>query len=47
MEQEVREILESQVGDRLSAVEQVKRSWDRQARRPSAEEIDSWIAAGR
>ncbi len=47
MEQEVREILELQVGDRLSAVQQIERSWERQVRRPSAEEIDSWIAAGR
>lgn len=47
MEQEVREILESQVGDRLSAIRQIERSWERQERRPSAEEIDSWIAEGR
>jgi plasmid stability protein len=47
MEQEVREILESQAGDRLSAVAQIERSWDGQARTPSAEEIDSWITTGR
>jgi hypothetical protein len=47
MEQEVREILDAQVGDRLSAIAQIERSWDRQARRPSAEEIESWIEAGR
>lgn len=47
MEQEVRAILESQVGDRLSAAEQIELSWDAQARTPSAEEIDSWIGSGR
>lgn len=47
MEQEVREILETQVGDRLSAIAQIRSSWARQARTPSPEEIDSWIAAGR
>lgn len=47
MEQEVRAILEAQAGDRLSAAEQIEQSWATQARSPSAEEVDSWIGAGR
>ncbi|MCB1034759.1 MAG: hypothetical protein KDD47_13085 [Acidobacteria bacterium] len=47
MEQEVREILEAQASDRTSVVEQITRSWEAQARRPSAEEIDAWIDEGR
>ena len=47
MEQEIRDILEEQVGDRLSAVRQIEESWARQSRRPKAKEVDSWIRAGR
>ena len=47
MEQEVREMIERYVGDRLSAIEQIKRSWDSQSRFPSTQEIDSWIQEGR
>ncbi len=47
MEQEVREILELHVGDRLSAIEQIERAWAEQSRTPSAEEIESWIQEGR
>ena len=47
MEQEVREMIERYVGDRLSAIDQIKRSWDSQSRSPSAQEIDSWIQEGR
>lgn len=47
MEQEVRELLESHVGDRLSAIAQIKKSWGAQARTPSPEEIESWRKAGR
>lgn len=47
MEQEVRELLEEHVAERLSVLRQIEASWDRQSRRPSAAEIDSWVAAGR
>lgn len=47
MEQEVREMLETHVSERQSLLEQVEASWQRQARRPKAEEIDAWIAVGR
>lgn len=47
MEQEVRELLEMQVGDRLSAIAQIKKSWPTQARTPSAEEIEAWRREGR
>jgi plasmid stability protein len=47
MEQEVRELLEEYVMERSSVLKQIEASWARQSRRPSAEEIDSWINAGR
>jgi plasmid stability protein len=47
MEQEVRELLEEHVSERASVLKQIEASWDEQTRRPSAEEIDSWIRAGR
>lgn len=47
MEQEVRELLETHVSERLSVLGQIEASWTRQARRPTAAEIDDWIAAGR
>lgn len=47
MEQEIRELLEEHVMERSSVLKQIEASWARQARRPSAEEIDSWINAGR
>ena len=47
MEQEVREILELHVGDRLAAVAEIEKSWAAQARLPTAEEVDSWINTGR
>jgi hypothetical protein len=47
MEQQVRDLLEEYAGDRTSVLEQIEASWDRQARRPSAGEIDDWIATGR
>lgn len=47
MEQEVRELLEEYVKERSSVLEQIEASWARQSRRPSAEEIDGWINAGR
>jgi plasmid stability protein len=47
MEQEVRELLESQVADRVSAIEQISRAWAAQKRAPSAAEVESWIRDGR
>ena len=47
MEQEIRDILEEQVGDRMSALDQIEKSWERQSRRPKAAEVNSWIRAGR
>jgi plasmid stability protein len=47
MEQEIRELLEEHVMERSSVLKQIEASRARQARRPSAEEIDSWINAGR
>ena len=47
MEHEIRELLEEHVMERASVLKQIETSWARQSRRPSAEEIDSWINAGR
>ncbi|MGH8242168.1 MAG: FitA-like ribbon-helix-helix domain-containing protein [Steroidobacteraceae bacterium] len=47
MEQEVRDLLEAHVAERASVLKQIKASWRRQSRRPTAAEIDAWIAAGR
>jgi len=47
MEQEVRDILEEYVAERASVLKQIEASWNQQARRPTAREIDAWISAGR
>jgi plasmid stability protein len=47
MEQEVRQLLEEYVAERVSVQKQIEASWSRQDRRPSAAEIDSWINSGR
>ena len=47
MEQEVRELLESYAGDRLSVLEQLETAWEEQSRRPTASEVETWIRAGR
>ena len=47
MEQEVRELLEESVGERLSVLEQIEGSWRKQKRRPSPAEIERWMAIGR
>jgi len=47
MEQEVRDLLERHVGDRVSALRQIEEAWESQSRRTNAEEIESWIAEGR
>jgi len=47
MEQEVRELLEVYVAERRSVLDQIEQSWSRQTRRPTADEIEAWIGAGR
>jgi plasmid stability protein len=47
MEQEVRELLEGYVVERRAVLEQIEAAWKRQARRPTAEEVDAWLAVGR
>ncbi|HEX5047428.1 MAG TPA: hypothetical protein VFX89_09930 [Gammaproteobacteria bacterium] len=47
MEQEVRELLEEYVTERSQVLKQIEASWTRQSRRPTAEEIERWINAGR
>jgi hypothetical protein len=47
MEQEVRELLEVYVSERRSVLDQIEAAWGRQTRRPGAQEIDAWVAAGR
>jgi len=47
MEQEVRELLEVYVSERRSVLDQIEVAWSRQVRRPTAGEVDAWIAAGR
>jgi len=47
MEQEVRDLLAQQVCDRASVLAQIEAAWKRQKRRPSAQEIDAWLRAGR
>jgi plasmid stability protein len=47
MEQAVRDLLEEHAGERSAVLEQIEGAWERQTRRPKAEEIDAWIAAGR
>jgi hypothetical protein len=47
MEQEVRELLEAHVAERQSVLAQIEAGWGRQARRPTAAEVDAWIGVGR
>ena len=47
MEQQVRELLEEYVADRGSILEQIEAAWVTQSRRPTAKQVDRWIAVGR
>ena len=47
MEQEVRELLEGYVAERRAVPDQIEAGWDKQTRRPTASEIDAWMAVGR
>ena len=47
MEQEVRDLLEGYVTERRAVLDQIQAGWTKQARRPTAAEVDSWMAVGR
>ena len=47
MEQEVRDLLEGYVTERRAVLDQIEAGWGKQARRPTAQEVDSWMAVGR
>jgi plasmid stability protein len=47
MEQEVRELIEGHIAERRSVIAQIEAGWSRQSRRPTADEVDAWIRAGR
>lgn len=47
MEQQVRDLLEDYVAERRSILEQIEAGWAAQPRRPTAEQVDNWIGAGR
>ena len=47
MEEEVRELLESYTAERRSVLKQIEAAWATQPRRPTAEQIENWIGAGR
>jgi plasmid stability protein len=47
MEQEVRAVLEEHAGDREALLAQIEGAWSRQARRPSATEVEAWLKVGR
>ena len=47
MEQEVRDLLEGYVAERRAVLDQIELGWQKQARRPTATEIDGWMRVGR
>lgn len=47
MEQEVRDLLEGYVVERRAILDQIEAGWQRQTRRPTAAEVDAWMALGR
>lgn len=47
MEQQVRTIIGEYLGERQALLEQIESSWDDQSRRPTVEEIEAWLGAGR
>lgn len=47
MEQEVRELLEGYVVERRAILDQIEAGWQAQTRRPTAAEVDAWMALGR
>lgn len=47
MEQEVRDLLEGYVVERRAILDQIEAGWQAQTRRPTAAEVDTWMAFGR
>lgn len=47
MEQEVRDLLEGYVAERRAILDQIEAGWQAQTRRPTATEVDRWMAVGR
>lgn len=47
MEQEVRDLLEGYVVERRAILDQIEAGWQSQTRRPTAAEVDAWMAVGR
>jgi plasmid stability protein len=47
MEQEVRDLLEGYVVERRAILDQIEAGWQLQTRRPTAAEVDTWMAVGR
>jgi plasmid stability protein len=47
MEQEVRDLLEGYVAERRAILDQIEAGWQVQTRRPTATEVDAWLAVGR
>lgn len=47
MEQEVRDLLEGYVVERRAILDQIEAGWQLQIRRPTAAEVDTWMAVGR
>ena len=47
MERELRDLLEGYVAERRAVLDQIEAGWQKQSRRPSAAEVDSWMAVGR
>lgn len=47
MEQVVRNVLAEYVAERRSVLTQIEATWARQTRRPTASEVDAWLATGR
>jgi len=43
LEQEAREILENHFGEQPSVLDQIEASWSEQSRRPTADEMETWI----
>jgi len=47
MEEELRQLIAAKAADRLSALRQLEASIHRQKRRPTREEVDSWVLESR
>jgi hypothetical protein len=47
MEPSARELADSYVAERRSALDQIEAGWAAQSRRPTADEVDIWISASR